>query len=63
MSGKDVSLERLQGCTVILAGTPGAVFMKQLRNCVICIGPVSRSLFVDDCSDCTFALACQQVLL
>ncbi len=46
---------------VFLSGTPGALFIKDLTRTLVCIGPVRRSLFVDSCVDCTFALACQQV--
>lgn len=58
---KDVLLTNLVGCTVKLIGSPGTLHMASLHNCRIMCGPVARSVFIDDCADCTFLLACQQL--
>ena len=33
---------------------------KSLHNSILC-GPVSSSVFIEDCKDCTFVVACQQL--
>ncbi|XP_067010044.2 tubulin-specific chaperone C [Anabrus simplex] len=58
---KDVVLSGLEGCTVELTGAPSTLHMSTLRNCRIMSGPVATSIFVDDCTNCTFILACQQL--
>ncbi len=32
-----------------------------LARCRVLVGPVARSVFLSDCVDCTFVVACQQV--
>ena len=34
--------------------------MKDLKGCTVVLGPVSGSVFIDNCSDCTFTIASQQ---
>lgn len=58
---KDVVLTNLVGCTVRLTGSPSTLHMTSLRNCRVMCGPVATSVFVDDCVDCIFHLACQQL--
>ena len=58
---KDVALARLTNCTVKLYGSPSAVHVNNMKNCKIFSGPVSGSVFIDDCKDCVFILACQQL--
>lgn len=60
---KDVTLRNLSECTVTLTGNPSTLHMSHLRNCVVLTGPVSTSIFADDCSDCKFVIACQQLRL
>lgn len=57
----DVLLSDLTQCTVKIHGTPNTLHMINLTQCTILIGPVTTSVFVDDCNDCEFALACQQL--
>ncbi|ELU08613.1 hypothetical protein CAPTEDRAFT_191128 [Capitella teleta] len=61
LQSKDVALSKLTDCDVLLDGSPSAIHISLLRNCRIFSGPVSSSIFVDDCVDCTFVLACQQL--
>jgi len=61
VDGKDVEMKDLSKCTVELAGQPNAFHIKGLRGCTIRVGPVSRSLLISDCVDCTFWIACQQL--
>lgn len=58
---KDVVLTNLGGCTIKLAGSPSTLHMTSLRNCRVMSGPIATSVFVDDCADCSFVLACQQL--
>ena len=61
VTNKDVALSNLSNCTVKLFGSPGALHMDRLTNCSVLVGPVSGSVFADECNKCTFALACQQL--
>lgn len=59
----DVLLSDLTRCTVRIYGTPNTLHMVRLVQCTVLIGPVTTSVFVDDCRDCDFAFACQQLRL
>ncbi|KAJ8669842.1 hypothetical protein QAD02_001101 [Eretmocerus hayati] len=59
----DVLLSDLTKCTVRIYGTPNTLHMVRLVKCTVLIGPVTTSVFVDDCQDCEFAFACQQLRL
>ncbi|KAL7286484.1 hypothetical protein TKK_0019221 [Trichogramma kaykai] len=59
----DVLLSELTRCTVRIYGTPNTLHIVGLVQCTVLIGPVTTSLFVDDCRDCNFAFACQQLRL
>jgi len=61
LEGKDVVLTNLKRCRVKLTGALGTLHMTNLTSCEIFVGPVSTSVFVDKCIDCTFVFACQQV--
>lgn len=58
---KDVILSKLKECTVKICGVPSTVHMDNLQNCKVFIGPVSTSIFIDNCSGSTFIVACQQL--
>ncbi|KAL4238145.1 hypothetical protein ACF0H5_002857 [Mactra antiquata] len=58
---KDVALTCLDSCIVKLHGTPSAVHINKLSNCTILSGPVSGSIFIRECKNCTFVVACQQL--
>lgn len=58
---KDVALARLDCCNVKLLGTPAAVHINKLTNCTILFGPVSGSIFIRECKNCTFVAPCQQL--
>jgi tubulin-specific chaperone C len=61
IEGKDVVLTNLKRCRVRLLGAPSTLHMTSLTSCEIFVGPVSTSVFMDKCVDCTFVFACQQV--
>ncbi|GFO48208.1 tubulin-specific chaperone c-like [Plakobranchus ocellatus] len=58
---KDIALVNLANCTVLLYGAPSAVHINKLNKCTIFCGPVPGSIFIRDCVECTFVLACQQL--
>ena len=58
---KDVALARLESCTVRLLGAPSAIHINKLTDCTILSGPVSGSIFIRECKNCTFIVPCQQL--
>ena len=58
---KDVALANLDSCTVQLFGAPSAVHINKLTKCRVFCGPVSGSIFIQDCVNCVFIVACQQL--
>ncbi|XP_017512542.1 tubulin-specific chaperone C [Manis javanica] len=58
---RDVLLTELSNCTVKLYGNPNTLRLTKARNCTVLCGPVSTSVFLEDCSDCALAVACQQL--
>lgn len=58
---QDLGLHHLVDCTVKLYGAPSTIFVNGLTNCCIFAGPVSTSVFVENCKNCTFVFACQQL--
>ncbi|XP_064636958.1 tubulin-specific chaperone C-like [Lineus longissimus] len=61
INAKDVALSRLMNCKIVLKGAPSTVHVDKLSKCTMLCGPVSGSIFVNDCTDCTFVIACQQL--
>ncbi|CAG9864562.1 unnamed protein product [Phyllotreta striolata] len=60
---KDITLENLESCTVILKGTPSTLHLNRLNDCKIFCGPVSTSVFAENCENSTLVIACQQLRL
>ncbi|XP_070590603.1 tubulin-specific chaperone C [Erythrolamprus reginae] len=58
---RDVVLERLRRCRVLLRGNPNTLLVRDCHDCTVLCGPVSTSARVDGCSGCLVALACQQL--
>ncbi len=58
---KDVALARLNDCVVKIYGSPIAAHINKLENCKVLCGPVSGSILIEDCKNCIFVLACQQL--
>ncbi|XP_065844760.1 tubulin-specific chaperone C-like [Oscarella lobularis] len=61
VSGKEVDLSQLNGCVVKIFGTPMAIRMHHISNSKVFSGPVATSVFLDNCTACSFVLACQQL--
>lgn len=58
---RDVLLSHLTNCKVRLYGAPSTLHLKHIDSCEILCGPVSSSVFVDQCRDSTLAFPCQQL--
>lgn len=58
---RDVLLSHLTNCKVRLFGSPSTLHIKNVQNCQILSGPVSSSVFIDECSGSTLGFACQQL--
>ncbi|XP_011493034.2 tubulin-specific chaperone C [Aedes aegypti] len=56
-----VTATNLTDCIVRLEGHSGSLQFSKLQNCLVICGPTSRSIFLDDCSNCKFVVACQQL--
>ncbi|XP_010615932.1 tubulin-specific chaperone C [Fukomys damarensis] len=61
LSQRDVLLSELSGCTVRLYGNPNTLRLARARGCKVLCGPVTTSVFLEDCSGCVLAVACQQL--
>ncbi|XP_074660584.1 tubulin-specific chaperone C-like [Tubulanus polymorphus] len=61
INNKDVALSNLSDCTIKLTGAPSAMHVNKLKDCVVLCGPISGSIFIDNCSNCSFVVACQQL--
>lgn len=58
---RDLLLSHLTNCRVRLYGSPSTLHLKHIDSCEILCGPVSSSVFVDQCKNSTLALPCQQL--
>lgn len=58
---KDVAFRDLKNCQIRMDGGPNTVHFVSMIDCRVLCGPVSTSIFVDKCSNCTFVVACQQL--
>lgn len=61
INGYDVILDSLSRCDVKLFGSPLTLHINNCSECKIFSGPVCSSVFVDNCRNCTFIVACQQL--
>lgn len=60
---KDLTVANLESCLLQIQGHPGSLHLKNINNCLILSGPVSRSIFVENCTNSSFQIACQQLRL
>ena len=61
LENRQFNLQNLKNCKVIALGNPSTIQAANLEECTVIIGPISRSVFVKNCSNCTFVMACQQL--
>ena len=50
-------------CLIELQGHPGSLQIWNAYGCIILCGPISRWLFAENCSQCTFVVPSQQLRL
>lgn len=60
---QDLTFKEMENCVIIIKGHPGSLQMSKMKNCLVLCGPVARSIFADNCENCTFAFTCQQLRL
>lgn len=58
---QDVLLSHLSNCKVRLFGSPSTLHLKHIDSCEILCGPVSSSVFIDECKNSTLGFPCQQL--
>ncbi|XP_034564057.1 tubulin-specific chaperone C [Notolabrus celidotus] len=58
---QDLLLTHLTNCKVRLFGSPSTLHLKHIDSCEILCGPVSSSVFIDQCKNSTLAFPCQQL--
>uniref|UniRef100_A0A182NEH4 C-CAP/cofactor C-like domain-containing protein n=1 Tax=Anopheles dirus TaxID=7168 RepID=A0A182NEH4_9DIPT len=61
VNDQTITASKLRNCLIRIEGHPGSLQFAQLDNCVVVCGPTARSIFLDDCTDCKFVVACQQL--
>ncbi|KAJ1926773.1 hypothetical protein IWQ60_003509 [Tieghemiomyces parasiticus] len=42
-------------------GRLASVFLRNLQRCIVVLGPLAGSVYVDDCVECTVVVACRQL--
>jgi hypothetical protein len=58
---KDYQLLNLTNSDISIPSTLSTIYLNNLDNCVVRVGPVKTSVFVSDCKDSRFSLCCQQL--
>ncbi|KAG1692719.1 hypothetical protein DVH05_025197 [Phytophthora capsici] len=61
IEGQPFDISDLEGCTVMLLDHINQVQIDNLSNCRVFVGPSSESVFVRNCSNCVFTIACKQL--
>ncbi|XP_070502455.1 tubulin-specific chaperone C [Chironomus tepperi] len=63
VNNQDMTFKEMENCVIFINGHAGSLQMSKMKNCLVLCGAVSRSVFADNCENCTFAFACQQLRL
>ncbi|KAG7391684.1 hypothetical protein PHYPSEUDO_003758 [Phytophthora pseudosyringae] len=61
IEGQPFDVSDLEGCTVLLLDHINQVQIDNLSNCRVFVGPSSESVFVRNCTNCVFTIACKQL--
>jgi len=61
VKGQDVALSNITGSRIFLVDTTTAVRIDKARDSLFVFAPVGGSVFLEDCHNCVFVLACHQV--
>jgi len=60
INGEQFNIEECKDCDVFLFDHIATVFIDFAENCRIFVGPVETSIFIRNCKNCNFVIACQQ---
>ncbi|POM69618.1 Putative dolichyl-phosphate beta-glucosyltransferase [Phytophthora palmivora] len=61
IEGQPFDISDLEGCTVMLLDHINQVQIDNLSNCRVFVGPSSEAVFVRNCTNCVFTIACKQL--
>ena len=61
IAGQSFMIEECTGCHIYLLDYSAAVNIDLCINCTVVVGPCESSVFIRDCTDCSFIIACQQL--
>ncbi|RHY21083.1 hypothetical protein DYB25_006067 [Aphanomyces astaci] len=57
----DLNFARLSHCIIVIPVMTSAIRGTELSHCTIYTGPIQGSLWLENCSNCTFVVACRQL--
>lgn len=60
---QDITMSNMVNCIIRIVGYPGSLQFSRFTNCIVVSGPVSRSVFADNCSGTKLSFGCQQLRL
>ncbi|KAF5274891.1 hypothetical protein FQA39_LY07073 [Lamprigera yunnana] len=60
---KDVTVRNIKNSVIKFYGNPSTLHLSSLKNCLVFSGPVTTSIFAENCSNCKLIIACQQLRL
>jgi hypothetical protein len=60
-NAKDLKLDNIENCLIEIYGTPNTLQINNLLNCKVFCGPITTSIFISNCRNCLFKIACQQL--
>lgn len=63
VNDQDITVSTLENCCLIVRGHAASLQLSHLINCIVLCGPVSRSVFADNCTNCKLVFGCQQLRL
>merc|ERR1712107_54366 len=61
LGGQQINLENIDECEVYICDPTAQAFADFCKGSMIFMAPCESSVFVRDCEDCIFWLACQQL--
>ncbi len=61
IDGQPFELEQLSNCEILLLDHSETIQADFLQNCRVFIAASEESVFLRDCSDCAFTVACKQL--
>lgn len=61
INNKDLVFTDIDNCTIKIYGSPSSLCITRIKNSIILSGPVKTSTFIEQSSNSTFQIACQQL--